>query len=49
MTNSLPYGCGETVEGDIIRQLNKNTLIGSDSRCHLDPDLRKEVRPRSRY
>ena len=31
---------------DIIRQLNKNTLITSASRCHLDPDLRKEVRPR---
>ena len=31
---------------DIIRQLNRNTYINSDSHCHLDPDLRKGVRPR---
>ena len=31
---------------DIIKQLNGNTFINSDSRCHLDPDLRKEVKPR---
>ena len=29
---------------DIIRQLNPKTLIGNDSHCHLDPDLREEVR-----
>ncbi|MBP5507104.1 MAG: hypothetical protein J6Y23_04560 [Prevotella sp.] len=31
---------------DIIRQLNPKTLIDHDSHCHLDPDLREEVRPR---
>ena len=31
---------------DIIRQLNAKTLIDNDSRCHLDPDLRVEARPR---
>ena len=31
---------------DIIRQLNEKTFINSNSHCHLDPDLRKEVRQR---
>ena len=31
---------------DIIRQLKRNTFIDSDSRCHLDPDIRKGVRQR---
>ena len=31
---------------DIIQQLNPKTLINKSSCCHLDPDLRQEVKPR---
>jgi hypothetical protein len=33
---------------DIIRSLKPNTKLKADSMCHLDPDLRKDVRDREK-